>query len=99
MLGPKLKRTILVIEREAAIDRLLENFEIIHTNAFSKLKYVYKMSIFKIFDEKLDVDAQPKVDAYNLGYKKGGGTMVRTWFYDNAPSTFCKEFHIKTDTL
>ena len=29
----------------------------------------------QIFDEKFEVDAQPKVDAFNPGYKKGGGKV------------------------
>ena len=29
----------------------------------------------KIFDEKFEVDAQPKVDAFNPNYKKSGGNV------------------------
>jgi hypothetical protein len=45
---------------------------------FLVLKFSQLSSIIchkKIFDEKFEVDAQPKVDAFNPNYKKSGGNV------------------------
>ena len=44
---------------------------------------VFKTNWFKIFSEKLDIKAEPKVDALKIGYKKGGGNtqVLATCYY------------------
>ncbi len=41
----------------------------------SKISYPKLNKTFKIFEEKLKIDAKPRIDAYNSDYTKSGGNV------------------------